>query len=42
MKKKQLSLQLTLVSIGLLLLFLTYFFYPNINKNKLSEDQSIN
>ena len=41
MKKKQLSLQLTLVSIGLLLLFLTYFFYPNINKNKLSEDQSI-
>ena len=42
MKKKQLSLQLTLVSIGLLLLFLTYLFYPNINKNKLSEDQSIN
>ena len=42
MKKKQLSLQLTLVSIGLLLLFLTYFFYPNIIKNKLSEDQSIN
>ena len=42
MKKKQLSLQLTLVSIGLLLLFLTYFFYPNINKNKLLKDQSIN
>ena len=41
MKKKQLSLQLTLVSIGLLLLFLTYFFYPNINKDKLTKDQSI-
>ena len=41
MKKKQLSLQFTLVSIGLLLLFLTYFFYPNINKDKLTKDQSI-
>ena len=41
MKKKQLRLQFTLVFIGLLLLFLTYLFYPNINKNKLSEDQSI-
>ena len=41
MKKKQQRVQLTLVFIGLLLFFLTYFFYPNINKDKLSEDQPI-
>ena len=41
MKKKYLRVQLTLVSIGLLLFILTYLFYPNINKNKVSEDLSI-
>jgi len=41
MKKKQRRLQLTLVFMGLLLFFLTYFFYPNINKDKLTKDQSI-
>ena len=41
MKKKQRGVQLTLISIGLLLFFLTYLFYPRINKNKLTEDQSI-
>ena len=41
MKKKQRRVQLTLVSIGLLLFFVTYLFYPNINKNKLTDDQSI-
>ena len=41
MKKKQRRVQLALVFIGLLLFFLTYFFYPNINKDKLSEDQPI-
>ena len=41
MKKKQRRVQFTLVFIGLLLFFLTYFFYPNINKDKLTKDQSI-
>ena len=41
MKKKQQRVQLTLVFIGLLLFFLTYFFYPNINKDKLTKDQSV-
>ena len=41
MKKKHLKVQLTLVSIGLLLFVLTYLFYPNINKNKILKDQSI-
>ena len=41
MKKKQRRMQFTLVFIGLLLFFLTYFFYPNINKDKLTKDQSI-
>ena len=34
-------MQLTLISIGLLLIFLTYFYYPNISKNKLFKEQSI-
>ena len=41
MKKKQRRVQLALVFIGLLLFFLTYLFYPNINKDKLTKDQSI-
>ena len=39
--KKQQKTQLVLISIGLLLVLLTYFYYPYINKNKLSEDQFV-
>ena len=39
--RKELKVQLILVSIGLLLIFLTYFFYPKVTQNKLSKDQSI-
>ena len=42
MKKKQLGVQLTLVFIGLLLFVLTYLLYPKINRDKVSEDQTIN
>ena len=42
MKKKQLGVQFTLVSIGLLLFALTYFYYPSIKKDKLLKDQSVN
>ena len=42
MKKKQLGVQFTLVSIGLLLFILTYFYYPSIKKDKLLKDQSVN
>ena len=42
MKKKQRRVQFTLVSIGLLLFILTYFYYPSIKKGKLLKDQSVN
>ena len=42
MKKKQRRVQFTLVSIGLLLFILTYFYYPIIKKDKLLKDQSVN
>ena len=42
MKKKQLGVQFTLISIGLLLFILTYFYYPIIKKDKLLKDQSVN
>jgi|TARA_B110000438_G_scaffold302946_1_gene362408 hypothetical protein len=32
MKKKQIKLQIFLISIGVILIFLTYFYYPNIDK----------
>ena len=41
MKKKQLRIQLLLVSIGFLLIGLTYFIYPDSNKEKLLEDKSL-
>ena len=41
MKRKQQRVQLILLFSGLLLFTLTYLFYPNISKNKLSKDQSI-
>ena len=39
MKKKQQKIQIILISIGLLLIFATYFYYPYINKIKLIENQ---
>ena len=42
MKKKQRRIQLVLISIGLLLFVLTYLYYPNIVKDKLLKDQSVN
>ena len=42
MKKKQRRIQLVLISIGLLLFVLTYLYYPNIAKDKLFKDQSVN
>ena len=40
MKKKQKKAQLILVSIGLLLVLLTYFYYPHMNKDKPLKNQS--
>ena len=42
MKKKQRGVQFTLVSIGLLLIIATYFYYPSIKKDKILKDQSVN
>ena len=39
MKKKQRRIQLALVSIGVMLFVLTYFYYPSINKDEFSKDQ---
>ena len=39
MKRKQQKAQLVLISIGLLLILLTYLYYPNINKSKLQDNQ---
>ena len=39
MNKKKGGLQLTLLLIGLLLFGATYLFYPNINKNKISQEK---
>ncbi len=41
MKKKQIKLQLVLALTGFLLFFLTYLYYPSINKGKILEDQSV-
>ena len=37
MKKKQLKLQLVLISIGLILFAITYLYYPTISEKKLTE-----
>ena len=37
MIEKRKIIQLTLISIGLVLILFTYFIYPTINKNKLFE-----
>tara|TARA_B100001167_G_scaffold126913_1_gene79275 strand:+ start:468 stop:1055 length:588 start_codon:yes stop_codon:yes gene_type:complete len=41
MKRKQQKAQLVLISIGLLLILLTYLYYPYMNKNKLQDDQLV-
>ena len=41
MKKKQKKIQIILISIGLLLIITTYFYYPYINKVKFIENQSV-
>lgn len=40
MKKQQQKMQLVLIFIGFFLILLTYFYYPHMEKNKLSKDQS--
>jgi len=40
-KKKQKKIQAVLLIIGVLLILLTYFYYPYINKNKSVVDQDI-
>ena len=41
MKKKQQGIQLALVSIGILLIIATYFYFPSVKKEKILKDQSI-
>tara|TARA_B100001175_G_scaffold270114_1_gene242168 strand:+ start:296 stop:895 length:600 start_codon:yes stop_codon:yes gene_type:complete len=38
--KKQQKIQLSLISFGLILFFITYFYYPSINKNKALDNKS--
>ena len=42
MKKKQRSMQFGLISIGLFLIIVTYFYFPSIKKDKILKDQSAN
>ena len=39
MKKKQKKIQIALISIGILLILMTYFYYPYVNKFKLAKNQ---
>ena len=39
MKKKQQKIQIALISIGLLLIISTYFYYPLMKKVELAKDQ---
>ena len=41
MKKQQKKIQIILISIGLLLIIATYFYYPYVNKIKLLEKRSL-
>ena len=41
MKKKQQKIQLVLILFGLVLILITYFYYPYISKNKFLKDQSV-
>ena len=40
MNKKQHKIQMALISIGLILILATYFYYPYTKKNKITEDQT--
>ena len=40
MKKNQQKIQIILVSVGLFLILITYFYYPYMNKVKLMNGQS--
>ena len=40
MKKKQQKIQIILISIGLLLILITYFYYPYIKKIKFADNQT--
>ena len=40
MKKKQQKIQIALISIGLLLIFLTYFYYPYIKKSEFLKNKT--
>ena len=41
MKKRQQKIQITLLLIGLILIVATYFYYPNLDKNFVSKNQTI-
>ena len=41
MKKRQQKIQITLLLIGLILIVATYFYYPNLDKNLVSKNQTI-
>ena len=41
MKKKQKKIQIALISIGVLLILMTYFYYPYAKKSKLARNQPI-
>ena len=41
MKKRDQKIQIALIFVGLILIVLTYFYYPNLNKNLLSENENI-
>ena len=40
MKKRQQKIQITLILIGLILIVATYFYYPNLDKNFISKNQT--
>ena len=40
MKKRQQKIQITLILIGLILIAATYFYYPNLDKNFVSKNQT--
>ena len=40
MKKRQQKIQITLILIGLILIVATYFYYPNLDKNFVSKNQT--
>ena len=41
MKKRQQKIQITLILIGLILIVATYFYYPSLDKNFVSKNQTI-